>query len=623
MVPSVTRKSRTLESEPRLAEVEARAEPRRHLLTVNVEDYYHVRAFNKYIQRNRWQRFESRIELTTQRALDLLAKHDAQATFFVLGWIAEQFPHVIRRVAEAGHEVGVRGFYHRGVHEMTPDEFQSDALRARDAVEAATGRKVYGYRLADGWLQPDDLWALDALAELGFVYDSSIAPIRHSFADEPGRLTPHEHRNGNHSLLELPISCGKILGVRVPVAGGNYLRQLPKFLTGRAAAKWDRDYPTPMVAYFHTWELDPEQPRLAAGGRLNRMRHYRNLAQMPERLGALLTTYRFGSCADYLQLAPEPAPPAEKFVPLTHTGSTPSGRMERANFVPAGDRKAISIVVPCFNEELIVAHLRNTLDEVRERLGYTYDVTCLLVEDGSTDQTWAALKRAFGNREGYQLLRHDVNLGIAAAIMTGIRGANTEIVCSMDSDCSYDPLKLAELIPLLTTGVDLVTASPYHPAGGVKNVPAWRLKLSKGCAWLYRRVLRTNLHTYTSCLRVYRRSTIAAIPLVNARYLGIAELVGRLDLAGKTVVEHPAVLECRLHGRSKMKTVRTILGHLRLMLRLMFDRRRQQKLTDRDAIIRGQVTMISKAHTVVTQDTPAPKRLERFAGTPTTVGSPP
>jgi len=600
---------------------------RHHLLTVNVEDYYHVRAFNKYIQRNRWQRFESRIELTTQKAIDLLAQHDAQATFFVLGWIAEQFPDVIRRIAEAGHEVGVRGFYHRGVHEMTPEEFQADALRARNAVEAATGHKVYGYRLADGWLQPDDLWALDVLAELGFVYDSSIAPIRDSFAGEPGRLTPHEHRNGNHSLLELPISCGKILGVRVPVAGGNYLRQLPKFLTTRAAAKWDRVYPTPMVAYFHTWELDPEQPRLAAGGRLNRMRHYRNLAKMPERLGNLLTTYRFGSCADYLQLKPEPAPPQPDIVAFSAIGSSTSARMERPSPMPATDRKPVSIVVPCFNEELIVAHLRNTLDEVHERLGHTYDVTCLLVDDGSTDDTWNSLKKSFGNREGYQLLRHDLNLGIAAAIMTGIRSAGTEIVCSMDSDCSYDPLKLAELIPLLTTGVDLVTASPYHPAGGVKNVPAWRLKLSKGCAWLYRRVLRTNLHTYTSCLRVYRRSTIAAIPLVNNRYLGIAELVGRLDLAGKIIVEHPAVLECRLHGRSKMKTVRTIIGHLRLMVRLICDRRRQLRQTDRDAIIRGQVSMISKVHTLPNQDTPAPPsvppRSTRFGlSSPAPVGSP-
>ncbi len=594
--------------------------PRHHLLTVNVEDYYHVRAFNKYIQRNRWQRFESRIEMTTRRTLDLLAKHEARATFFVLGWIAEQFPDAIRRIAAAGHEVGVRGFYHRGVHEMTPEEFQADALRARHAVEAATGRKVFGYRLADGWLQPDDLWALDALAELGFVYDSSIAPIRGSFADEPGRLTPHEHRNGSNSLLELPISCGKILGVRVPVAGGNYLRQIPRFLTNRAAAKWTRLHPTPMVAYFHTWELDPEQPRLAAGGRVNRVRHYRNLAKMPERLGGLLSTHRFGSCADYLQLAPEPAPPRSA------RGGSPSGHLERLRPIPASDRTPISIVVPCFNEELIVAHLRNTLDEVRERLGSAYDVTCLIVDDGSTDDTWTMLKRAFGDRAGYQLLRHDLNLGIAAAIMTGIRGAATEIVCSMDSDCSYDPLKLAELIPLLAPGVDLVTASPYHPAGGVKNVPAWRLKLSKGCAWLYRRTLRAQLHTYTSCLRVYRRSTIAAIPLVNNRYLGIAELVGRLDLAGKTVVEHPAILECRLHGRSKMKTVRTILGHLRLMARLTLDRRRQRKLTDRDEIIRGQVSMISQALTPAAADTPSPdgtRPVPRLAAPPAAPTRPP
>ncbi len=577
--------------------------PRQHLLTVNVEDYFHVRAFNKYIQRTRWQRFESRIEFSTQKTLNLLAQHDAKATFFVLGWIAEQFPEAIRRIAEAGHEVGVRGFYHRGVNEMTPEEFQLDAIRARQAVEAATSQKVFGYRLADGWLQPHDLWALDVLADIGFVYDSSIAPIRGSFAGEPARLSPHEHRHETRSLLELPISCGKILGVRVPVAGGNYLRQLPKFLTDRAAAKWTRDYPTPMVAYFHTWELDPEQPHLAAGGRLNQMRHYRNLSKMPERLGQLLTTYRFGSCADYLQIAPAPA--SSDIVALT-------SRMDRPTPLPASDRIPISIAVPCFNEELIVPHLRNTLDEVRERFGVKYDVTCLLIDDGSTDNTWKSLKRAFGDRPGYQLLRHDANLGITAAIMTGIRGANTEIVCSMDSDCSYDPLKLAELIPLLTTGVDLVTASPYHPAGGVKNVSAWRLKLSKGCAWLYRRVLRTNLHTYTSCLRVYRRSTIAAIPLMNNRYLGIAELVGRLDLAGKTIVEHPAVLECRLHGRSKMKTVRTILGHLQLMARLMYDRRRQQRLTDRDAIIRGQVSLISTVLTPPAQDTPSPHGTQSF-----------
>jgi polysaccharide deacetylase family protein (PEP-CTERM system associated) len=176
----------------------------RHLLTINLEDYFQVGAFNTFIQKNRWQRFESRVEETTARTLDLLAKHDAKATFFILGWIAEQFPQMVRRVSDAGHEVAVRGFYHRGVRDMTPDEFKADAVRARIAVEDAAGRKVNGYRLADGWLRPDDLWALDALAELGFGYDSSIAPMRGAFGDDPRRFTPHEHRNGPHSLLEYP-----------------------------------------------------------------------------------------------------------------------------------------------------------------------------------------------------------------------------------------------------------------------------------------------------------------------------------------------------------------------------------------------------------------------------------
>ena len=259
-----------------------------------------------------------------------------------------------------------------------------------------------------------------------------------------------------------------------------------------------------------------------------------------------------------------------------------------------GPAQPVSVVVPCFNEELLVPHLKNTLDELSDRLGGRYDVEFLLVDDGSTDDTWAKLTVAFGDRPNYHLLRHDANLGVAAAITTGLRAAHTDTVCSMDSDCSYDPLKLADMIPLLVPGVDLVTASPYHPGGGVKNVPGWRLTLSKGCAWLYRQILNTKLHTYTSCFRVYRRSTVAAVPVANGRYLGIAELVGRLDLAGKTVIEYPAVLETRLIGRSKLKTVRTVLGHLGLMLRLMIDRRRQDHSADRDAVIRGQLGHLAK-----------------------------
>lgn len=559
--------------------------PRRQILTVNLEDYYQVGAFNRYVQRSRWQRFESRVEVGTRRTLDTLAAHGATATFFVLGWVAEQHPDLIRAVADAGHEVAVRGHYHRGIRDMTPEEFAADAARARAAVEQATGRKVFGYRLADGWLGEDDLWALDVLADLGFEYDSSLSPSRRSFAAQPMRRYPHVHEYDGRQLVELPISCGKMLGFRLPVAGGNYLRQFPEWVTRRAAARWVRTETAPLVAYFHTWEMDPDQPRLSAGGRFTRLRHYRNLRQMPDRIAGLLKAYPFGSCAELLGLAPEPAPERPSFVPL-HVAPRPKAD---------GPRVPVSVVVPCFNEEAILPYLRKTLTEVRGHLADRYEVKFILVNDGSTDGTWDGLREKFGGDPAFALLRHDVNLGVAAAIMTGVRGSNTEIVCSMDSDCSYDPLKLADLIPHLTPGVDLVTASPYHPDGAVKNVPGWRLGLSKGCAWLYRRVLKTKLHTYTSCFRVYRRSTIAVLPLVHNRYLGIAELVGRLSVEGGTIVEVPAVLEARLHGRSKMKTVRTVFGHLGLMIRLLVAGRHPASTADRDQVIRGQLSMIRRA----------------------------
>jgi polysaccharide deacetylase family protein (PEP-CTERM system associated) len=575
--------------------------PARHILTVNLEDYFQVGAFSQHIQQNRWRRFESRVEITTDRTLDLLAKHQATATFFVLGWIAEQYPHVVKKVADAGHEVAVRGYFHQAPKDMTAEVFRADVVRARNAVEAATGREVYGHRIADGWLAQNQLWVLDVLADLGFAYDSSIASIGGGFHHDPQRLTPHEHRNEERGILELPISTGNVFGVRMPVASGNFLRQFPLWLTRRAVNKWVNAHSTPLLTYFHTWELDPEQPQLTGVGWLKRMRHYRNLKSMPDRIATLLQMFQFGSAAQYLGITVEPAPPRTGF---THETPNTVESISSRYTSEETPRQPVSIVVPCYNEEPIVSHLKNTLGEVQQKLGTQYQLEFVLVDDGSTDQTWKKLQEAFQNRTDVHLLRHDVNQGVSAAIMTGIRGAHNDVVCSMDSDCSYDPLKLGDLIPMLVTGVDLVTASPYHPEGAVKNVPAWRLTLSKGCAWLYGRILKTKLHTYTSCLRVYRRSTVAAIPLLHGRYLGIAELIGRLDLAGKTVIEHPAVLECRILGRSKMKTTRTIFGHLGLMIRLVWDRFRQEHSSDRDQVIRGQLDFLQQ--TVVADLNSAP-----------------
>ena len=232
-------------------------------------------------------------------------------------------------------------------------------------------------------------------------------------------------------------------------------------------------------------------------------------------------------------------------------------------------RVPVSIVIPCYNEELALPYLANTLRSVEEQLSPNYDLRFIFVDDCSRDNTWACLQKLFGAQPNHTLLRHAQNSGVAAGILTGLRAAPTEIVCSMDCDCTYDPHELARIIPLLTADTAMVTASPYHPQGAVRNVPKWRLSLSHGASWLYRRILRQPLYTYTSCFRVYRRSLVETVQVNEPGFLGVAEMLGKLDLSGARIVEYPATLEVRLFGESKMKVGRTIVGHLKLMSRLV------------------------------------------------------
>lgn len=236
----------------------------------------------------------------------------------------------------------------------------------------------------------------------------------------------------------------------------------------------------------------------------------------------------------------------------------------------------ITIVVPCFNEELAVANLHARLQAVKESLGQTYGISTILVDDGSTDQTWELIKSYFGNDPECVLLRQPQNLGLTAAILRGIRTAKTEIVCSIDSDCTYDPEELHKLLPLLTDDVDLVTGSPYHPLGEVRDVPQWRLALSKTASSLYRRVLKHKLYTYTSCFRVYRRSAILSLNLRQNGFLGTAELLGKLEMQGSKIVECPTTLGVRAQGVSKMRTARVMVGHIFLLGRLLAHRGHQK-----------------------------------------------
>ncbi len=538
---------------------------RSHLLTVVLEDYFQVAPLRSVVQTHRWHRFENRVQANTAKALDLLDEFGIKATFFVLGWIADEMPEVVREVARRGHEVASKGYYHRSIRQLSRAEFRDDLLRSREALERASGSRVTGYRIAHGWFRPEDLWALDVLAQEGFTYDSSVRPIFRSFAYEPSRRFAHLHKSGDLSLWELPLSTWSLGRWSFPIAGGNYLRQFPAWMMQRAVARWHNSCDSPLVMYFHVWELDPDQPRITAAPLLERIRQYRNLEKMAGIIRYYLESYRFLGIGEYLRRLEDASgePGSIAAVPST-AGVDPAVPAHR----PAPSRPAVTVVVPCYNESESLHFLANTLAGVRATLETSYELSFVFVDDGSTDGTRALLEKLFGERPDCRVVAHEGNRGVAAAILTGIRCAETEIVCSMDCDCTYDPHQLRILIPMLKEGVDMVTASPYHPEGRVRNVRAWRLVLSRGLSSLYRLVLRHRLYTYTSCFRVYRRSAVVDLPVREGHFLGVAEMLCLLDLRGGRIVECPAVLEVRLLGSAHIKIVRTVLGHLKLLARV-------------------------------------------------------
>ncbi len=545
----------------------------RHILTVAIEDYYQGATFNRLIPRARWHRFESRLARNTATTLDLLDEYKLKATFFALGWVADAVPELIREVVARGHDIASKGYFHRSIREFSRDEFRDDTVRAREALERASGRQIDGYRVAQRWLRPEDLWALDVLAEEGYKFDSSIRPLFRQYVHEPWRRFVHQHHHGEHTMLEVPVSTTRVMGHDIPIAGANYFRQLPFSLVQRAVRQWDRKYEAPFVMYFHVWELDPDQPKIDAAPFYAKVRQYRNLDRMATMLRYYFEQYRFTSIGDRLGIESLPASEEALAAAAAEARSVHEREMRSTPVAITRDESAvrtpISIVIPCFNEELILPYLSNTLVGVEADLSKDHIVHFVFVDDGSSDGTWASLQNIFGGRPNCTLIRHEVNRGVAATIMTGIRASETEVVCSMDCDCTYDPHELGPMVTLLTPGVDMVTASPYHKKGKVLNVPEWRLFLSRTLSKMYGMVLRHQLATYTACFRVYRRSAVADVPLSRAGFIGVAELLGRLDLGGSGIVEYPTTLEVRILGRSKMKIVKTMAGHIRLIFELI------------------------------------------------------
>lgn len=272
-------------------------------MTVDVEDYFHVEAFADRISFADWPKFPSRVRRNTERVLQLFARFDCRATFFVLGWVAERDPALVREIAAAGHEIACHSYAHRQVSALTPDQFRDDLRRACAAIEDAGGAKVRGYRAPTFSIVKRSLWALQTLAEEGFVYDSSIFPVRHDlygFPDAP-RWAHHVPSQDGAGIFEFPMSTVRLLGHNLPCGGGGYLRLLPMKYTLAAINNIHRRHRQPAIAYFHPWELDPEQPRVA-GSRKSNFRHYTGLNKMEARITTLLQRFKF---KPLIELVPE------------------------------------------------------------------------------------------------------------------------------------------------------------------------------------------------------------------------------------------------------------------------------------------------------------------------------
>lgn len=262
-------------------------------MTVDLEDYFQVSAFERHISRAQWEHLPGRVEQNTDRVLQLFDEHGVRATFFTLGWIAQRYPKLLVRIAQAGHEVASHGFSHVRVTEQTPAEFRDDVVRTKELLEDVTATPVQGFRAASFSIGTKNLWALDVLEEAGYRYSSSIYPVRHDLYGMPG-APRFAFRHGGKGLLEIPITTVSLLNRNVPCGGGGYFRLFPYAFSQWALRRVNRDEGQPAVFYFHPWEIDWQQPRQHGLDLRTRFRHYLNLNRMEQRLTRLLADFRWG-----------------------------------------------------------------------------------------------------------------------------------------------------------------------------------------------------------------------------------------------------------------------------------------------------------------------------------------
>lgn len=262
-------------------------------MTVDVEDYFQVAAFAERVRREDWDSYPCRVERNVDRILGMFADNGVSATFFTLGWVAERYPGVVRRIVDEGHELASHGYEHIKVHSQAPDAFRHDIRWTKAILEDIGGQRVKGYRAASFSIDQRSLWAFDVLAEEGYDYSSSVYPIRHDHYGMPEASRFTFRPSERHALVELPISTLQLFNRNLPSGGGGYFRLLPYGVSRWALRRIAEQDRRPAIFYFHPWEVDPGQPRFDGISLRSRFRHYVNLGAMEGRLRALLRDFRW------------------------------------------------------------------------------------------------------------------------------------------------------------------------------------------------------------------------------------------------------------------------------------------------------------------------------------------
>lgn len=268
----------------------------KHAMTVDVEDYFHVSAFEKNISRDDWHQLPMRVEKNTYRLLELFEQHNAKSTFFTLGWVAEKCPALIKAIVEQGHELASHGYNHQRAVAMNSAQFKEDVYKSKSLLEDAGGCQIVGYRAPSFSINKTNEWTYDILVELGFKYSSSTYPIAHDLYGVPE--WPRFIYQREEGITEIPIPTLRNGENNTGIGGGGYFRLYPYFFSKKRIEKYLAQENAPYSFYFHPWEIDPEQPRIAGTSFKSKLRHYINLSRMENKIVRLLEDYQWSTMED-------------------------------------------------------------------------------------------------------------------------------------------------------------------------------------------------------------------------------------------------------------------------------------------------------------------------------------